>query len=194
MNGIPALAASLLLLAGTAGCKTSDSPTGPYAPPTEGDRQTHRSEQLSREAADLLAEDPEQAEQLLREALSLDLFFGPAHNNLGVLLLERGDLYEAASEFEWARKLMPGHPDPRHNLAVTLERAGQLDGAKEAYRAALEVNPGHIASVQGLTRRQLLDGVAPAEVKPALEMIAIRGESGRWREWAAAELARLVSD
>jgi len=194
MSRFTIIAGCLALLSGAAGCKSSDSPTGPYAPPTEGERQTHRAEQLSRDAADLMATDSEEAEKLLREALSLDLFFGPAHNNLGVLLLERGDLYEAANEFEWARNLMPGHPDPRHNLAVTLERAGQLDGAKEAYQAALAVNPGHIASVQGLTRRQLLDGVPAADVQPALEMIAIRGESARWRDWAAAELTRIVSD
>jgi hypothetical protein len=50
------------------------------------------------------------------EALSADLFFGLAHNNLGVLYLKEDKLYEAANEFEWARKLMPGHPDPRMNL------------------------------------------------------------------------------
>ena len=33
------------------------------------------------------------------------------HGNLGVLYLNRGELYEAASEFEWARRLLPGHPD-----------------------------------------------------------------------------------
>lgn len=54
------------------------------------------------------------------------MFNGPAHNNLGVLFLERGQLCKAANEFEWTRKLLPGHPDPRVNLALTLERAGSL--------------------------------------------------------------------
>jgi Flp pilus assembly protein TadD len=51
--------------------------------------------------------EPEKAERLLREALTADLWHGPAHNDLGVIHLRRNELYEAASEFEWARKLMP---------------------------------------------------------------------------------------
>lgn len=43
-----------------------------------------------------------------------------------------GWLHKAASEFEWARKLMPGYPDPRLNLAMTLEEAGRIDEASEA--------------------------------------------------------------
>ena len=46
--------------------------------------------------------------------------------------VEEAGLYDAAAEFEWARKLMPGHPDPRLNLAITLERAGREEGATAA--------------------------------------------------------------
>jgi len=35
--------------------------------------------------AGLIDSDPAKAAELLREALTADLFFGPAHNNLGVL-------------------------------------------------------------------------------------------------------------
>ena len=93
-----------------------------------------RAQELSSRAADLVESDPEAAERMLREALGADLFFGPAHNNLGVLYLREGKLYEAAGEFEWARKLVPGHPDPRMNLALTLEQAGQVDEAIRTYR------------------------------------------------------------
>ncbi len=68
-----------------------------------------------------------QAEKLLREALVGDLYHGPAHNNLGAAYLKQRKLYEGAGEFEWTSKLMFGHPDPRMNLAFTLERAGRTD-------------------------------------------------------------------
>jgi tetratricopeptide (TPR) repeat protein len=128
-------------------------------------------------------------------ALAEDLFFGPAHNNLGVVFLNRGDLYAAANEFEWARKLMPGHPDPRLNLAITLDRAGQVDEALSAYTATLEVYPGHIGAIQGLARVAVREGRRGSGEKggsggdePRLEewlrRIAIEGESEAWREWA----------
>ena len=115
---------AIALIVGLGSCRSPAS--GPYSPPTGGPRQTAEAEVLTKQAAEIIETDPERAEQLLREALTHDLFFGPAHNNLGVLHLKRGKLYEAAGEFEWARKLMPGHPDPRVNLALTLERAGTI--------------------------------------------------------------------
>ena len=70
------------------------------------------------------------------EALTRDLFYGPAHNNLGVVFLNQDKLYEAANEFEWARKLMPGQPDPHVNLAITMERAVRNEDAYKSYEAA----------------------------------------------------------
>jgi len=93
------------------------------------------------ETAETVHDQSDRAEDLLRQALVADLVYGPAHNNLGVVYLERGDLYAAANEFEWARKLMPGHPDPRTNLALTLERAGQ------EYRALARYDPALLAAV-----------------------------------------------
>ena len=81
----------------------ASAPTGPYRPPDEAQRSTTKAEALNREAADMMASDATRAEALLREALTADIFFGPAHNNLGVLFLQRGELFEAANEFEWAR-------------------------------------------------------------------------------------------
>src|SRR5690606_18421628 len=106
---------------------------------------TTEAEKLNRRGADLIQSDPAEAEVLLREALTKDLFFGPAHNNLGVVYLAQGKLYEAANEFEWARKLLPGNPDPRINLALCMERAGRTEEARQAYDSALEVAPESLA-------------------------------------------------
>jgi tetratricopeptide (TPR) repeat protein len=158
--------------------------TGPYAPAGEPDRDTARAQGLSRQAADLLSDDPDRAEALLREALTADLFFGPAHNNLGVLHLQAGRLYEAAGEFEWARKLMPGHPDPRMNLALTLERAGQADEAIQAYEAALEVYPGHVPTLQAMARLCVASGRDDPRLEGWMHVIALQGETEAWRSWA----------
>jgi len=45
---------------------------------------------------------------------------------------------------------MPGHPDPRMNLALTLERAGRTDEAIQTYKTALEVFPGHVPTEQAV--------------------------------------------
>lgn len=167
------------------------SAQGPYRGDASSYRDTQRAERLTSEATAIVFTDPERAESLLREALAADLYHGPAHNNLGVVFLSSGRLYDAASEFEWARKLMPGHPDPRLNLAMTLERAGRIDEAKDAYRTALEVYPEHLPSLMGLTRMQIRTRTTDNETQANLRTIVMRAADPDWRIWAERELIRL---
>ncbi len=180
-----ALVALMILLSAC----TSAPRLGPYESTSAAKRDTSAAEELNREAAERLTSDPKAAESLLRDALSKDLFFGPAHNNLGVLHLKRGELYEAASEFEWARKLLPGNPDPRINLAITLERAGRASDAMDAYKTALEVQPGSVIAMQGAAVLAVRAGKDDPALGIWLKEIAMSGESVLWREWAVKERA-----
>jgi tetratricopeptide (TPR) repeat protein len=176
---------TLLLTLGAAlfisGCA---SRSGPYQPADPQRRDTAKAESLTRQAADIIESDPAEAERLLRAALTADLFHGPTHNNLGVIYLNAGKLYEAAGEFEWARKLMPGHPDPRLNLGLALERGGRIDEALDTYRAALSLAPEHLPTAQAMTRCQLRHARTDAGTVALLAMIEIRGDAA-WRAWAA---------
>lgn len=192
-----------------ASCKSG--PSTAYTPLDPERRDTSKADGLNQEAAALMQAEPAKAEQLLREALAADLYHGPAHNNLGVLFLKQNKLYEAAGEFEWARKLLPGHPDPRLNLSLTLESAGRYDQAADHARTALQIHPGHIASLQQLARLELLHPTHTPNAKPSspgraaasrtpeameelrttLSEIALRGESNAWKDWARLQLVKL---
>ena len=193
-----AVLACIALAAAVAGCAPQKVSSSPYATQPEVDRNATRAEQLTRRAveamdastADNASEKDAEAEALLREALAADLYHGPAHNNLGVVFLRQGKLYEAANEFEWARKLMPGNPDPRFNLALTLERAVRVDEALAMYATALEVQAEHLPSMQGLARLQIRQRKTDARTDGLLREIAFRGSSAEWRSWAQGELAR----
>jgi Tfp pilus assembly protein PilF len=161
---------------------------GPYAPQTEAARDSLKAQKLTQQAAK--ENDPEKAERLLREALTADIFHGPAHNNLGVIFLKKGLLFEAAQEFQWAQKTLPGHPDPRMNLALTMEKAGRTDEALTAYASALEVYDGHIPTLQAMTRLQLKSGRADEKTRSMLEEISLKGETESWRSWARGQLIR----
>lgn len=181
--------AATAVLSGCASSPRALRSSSPYTTPSEASRDTIAAQRLHQEAARLMESDPAKAESLLREALAADIFFGPAHNNLGVLFLSRGQLFEAASEFEWACKLMPGQPDPRVNLALTLESAGRTEGAMDAYATALEVSPGYLPAIQGLASLQLRIGQADHRTPALLELIALRGDE-TWRQWAIGHMQR----
>ncbi len=161
----------------------------PYQTPSGAARNPLKAQQLTQEAAKLIDTDPERAERLLRDALTADLHYGPAHNDLGVIYLANGQLYEAAHEFEWARKLMPGHPDPRMNLALTLERAGRIDEAMATYDTALEVYPNHLPTIQALARLQLRRGRPDDRTPGFLKEIALRSDA-EWQRWARQQMTR----
>lgn len=164
------------------GCATS---TSVYTPQTQSQRDPLRAQRLTLQAVDLAPTNPAKA-----EALASDLYHGPAHNNLGIIFLKRGQLYEAASEFEWARKLLPGHPDPRVNLAMTLEHAGRSDEALATYTAALEVYPSYLPAMQGLARLQIRRGTPDEKTDLYLREIAMRGDTAQWRNWASVQMIR----
>ena len=178
MKALIAIAFALVL-----GACSAPRATSPYAPPNEADRNSLEAQDLTQKAAAIIDSDPQKAEALLRKALTADLFHGPAHNDLGVIYLKQNKLYAAANEFEWARKLMPGHPDPRMNLALTLERAGRIDEALATYDTALEVYPNHLPTLEALTRLQLRHGRTDERTPKMLREIALRGETEEWRAW-----------
>ena len=180
---------AFVLVALLVACRTT-SDVGPYQRPDVVVRNAAEAQRFTQLAGDLADGNPEQAEVLLRQALTADLYHGPAHNNLGVLFLKAGKLYDATIEFEWARKLMPGHPDPRTNLAITLERAGRTTDAIDAYRAALEVAPEDLTATQGLAAALLRSNQPDTTLPRLLDRIALAGTSDTWRSWASARRVR----
>ncbi|MDX5357561.1 MAG: tetratricopeptide repeat protein [Rhodobacterales bacterium] len=64
-----------------------------------------------------------QAEQMLRRALEMDPDFVPALNNLGVVLMEKGETGEAKRVFQRAYALDSGNSDSiRENLRLAIAR------------------------------------------------------------------------
>ena len=107
-----------------------------------------------------------------------------------MLFLKQEKLYEAANEFEWAKKLMPGHPDPRVNLGLVMEAAGKTDEALGAFASALEVREEYLPAIQGMARLLVREGRDDDRLDWLLREITMRASDDRWRDWAALELAR----
>ena len=68
-------------------------------------------------------------------------WFSEAHNNLGNLLQESGDLVAAISCYENAIQANPSCQDAYNNIGVALQERGELSDAIYFLRKALEINP-----------------------------------------------------
>lgn len=64
-----------------------------------------------------------------------------AHNNLGIVLVEKRKIKEATMHFREAVKIYSEFPEANKNLADVLAQAGQLDEAVRHYKQALQGKP-----------------------------------------------------
>lgn len=87
---------------------------------------------------------------------------------------------------------MPGHPNPRINLAWTLESAGRNQDALETYRTAHEVYPDHVMRCKGL--RVCRSKAVKARREDGSNVGAdcnAGGETPEWKEGAKSQRMRV---
>jgi aspartyl/asparaginyl beta-hydroxylase (cupin superfamily) len=88
-----------------------------------------------------------EGEQLLARVARL----APGHpavlNELGVLMLQRGEADNARALFERATKADPGHPALWSNLASSLHALRRQDEELDALERALAIEPRHLSSL-----------------------------------------------
>jgi len=130
-----------------------------------------------------------EAESAFKKALTADITFGPAHNNLGKCYYHQNKLYLAAWEFEYAIKLMPNQPEIKSNLGLVFESVGKLDQAAEQYSLALKEEPDNVQFVGNLARTKVRQGQKTQEVRDLLDKLVLQDTRQDWVEWAKERLA-----
>ena len=80
-------------------------------------------------------------EAVWRDTLAKNDAAWSAHQNLGVLLEERGETEEAVAHFRRAIELAPGEFGPHVSFAIALDQLGRPDEALAAFDRALALNP-----------------------------------------------------
>jgi Flp pilus assembly protein TadD len=192
-------AACVLVGALVAGCAggSSRAPAKPASYQTATPdplRDTDRARAEHARAVGLMEKgDYDAAEAALKAALTVDVMFGPAHNNLGKVYFHKGELYLAAREFDYAMKLMPNQPEPANNLGLVFETRGRLDDAVSAYGKAAALEPDNV-QIMGNWARARVARVRRGERDPdlvtLLNKLVARETRADWLAWEQRELLR----
>jgi protein O-mannosyl-transferase len=83
------------------------------------------------------------AETLYRATFRKNPASWMAHNNLGVLLADKGRTDEALTQYRKALELNPDYAEAHNNLGLLLAKMGRTDEAMADYRKALEIKPDY---------------------------------------------------
>ncbi len=89
-------------------------------------------------------------EPLWRDTLAKNPDSFMAHNNLGSLLIKRGDYAEAEQHIRDAMRIKPDFVDSVVNMGKVRESQGDIDGAMRYYRQANQMNPKFAPALNGI--------------------------------------------
>jgi tetratricopeptide (TPR) repeat protein len=82
----------------------------------------------------------ENEEKSYKECLQINPSSAVAHNNLGILLKDRGREEDAEAEFQDALRINPDDAAAHNNLGILLKDRGRKEDAEAEYREALRIN------------------------------------------------------
>jgi len=179
------------------GCQPSNTETvGTYRTvPIDPRRDTQAAQRYNAEGIKLLQmQKLGEAERVFKAACNADVFFGPAHNNLGTVYFHLKKYYLAAWEFQYAAKLMPKHSEPRNNLGMVFEAVGKLDEAAEWYDKAIALSGDDVEALGNLARVYVRQGRKDQRTRQLLEELVLKDTRPQWRAWARQTLVMMRQD
>jgi Flp pilus assembly protein TadD len=90
-----------------------------------------------------LAQEEEEAAEVLEETIWLDPFHPQTFNDLGIIYLVNNDLAAAVLTHNWAVLLQPDNKIAHYNISLAYHRLGYYDWAIAYAETATELKPGN---------------------------------------------------
>ena len=185
--GVRQSVAIIVTMCGLPGCSVIGSNTDVVnlAAQRDVDRATHLTQEGIRQ---LHKGHIPKAKAAFQRAIAADETYGPAHNNLGLLMFEHRDLYSAAWSFQRAIEFMPERGEPTNNLGLTYELAGRMDEAIAMYYTAHELEPVNSEYLGNLTRARTRRGDRDDLLRHEIQQLLFIDTRPEWIAWAEDQL------
>lgn len=125
----------------------------------------------------------ERAEELYRQALSLDGSISSAWNNLGEILLSQGYYQDAVQAFGQSAALSPADPRPEYNIAVAYQKSGWAKDALTHYTNALARDENYRPAIRGGIKAAAELGTASRDIHGWIRKGLLSETDENWRSF-----------
>lgn len=137
------------------------------------------------------ARNSDKAFELYQRSLARSRSLGFVQNNLGLLLLERGNYTDAVAMFQEASEVMPESPKPLYNIGLTYFRCGWDEKAMGFYEKALACTPEDRETLRGAVLAvKRLDWAREADLARA-RLALMKDQDPQWRRLEQSEVFRI---
>ena len=164
-------AASLMLSGALCGCastqSTKESSSISEINPTLAHSQRQRQQALEHyNAASALHVDGDTDEALseYRKAIELNNKLYAAWNNMGQLLLAKGNYSDAVSAYKIASGLEPTDPRPEYNIGLAYQRVGWAQDSITHFENALDRDENYMPALHGIIRSAEMLGIGDPKI------------------------------
>lgn len=121
-----------------------------------------------------VAGESELAIDLYREALALDEGYGEGHNELGIALVQRGQVDEGLAHFDRAIELLPKGANAQYNRGLALLRRRQRGAAIASFERAVRLDRGYAKALVQLAWMRATDPDPALREPKQAERLALR--------------------
>jgi tetratricopeptide (TPR) repeat protein len=135
--------------------------------------------------------DLESALLAYRRALEIDNKLYAAWNNMGELLMEQNNLYDAISAFQIASELEPTDPRPVYNIGVANKKLGWAEDAYANFVAAIERDQSYVPALRGLIVSAEMLGRADSEIMQHIRNAQLRETDADWQTYLSSQFYRV---
>jgi Tfp pilus assembly protein PilF len=155
-------------------------------------RQREEAREHYTRATELSAKgDTEGALAEYRKALELDDQLYAAWNNMGQLLMDKGNYADAVAAFQIASGIEPTDPRPLYNTGLAYQRVGWAADAYASYERALERDANYLPAMRGLARSAEMMGSSSLKLLEILKQAQLRERDEQWRNYFRAQRDRV---
>lgn len=193
--------AALVLIIPIQGCASSstrskaDSKTAhPEIDPTLAYIQNRRSDAIKHyntaSALDLDGK-PDEALEEYRRALELDDKLYAAWNNMGRILMSKGNYADAVSAYQIASGIEPTDPRPEFNIGIAYKEVGWAQESFDHFQLAIERDPTYLPALHGVIRSAEMLGLGDEQILEYIRSAQLRETNDQWKAYLSTQYYRV---